>query len=102
LGDRPIVVARELTKVHQEVIRGSFPNILAALHNPRGELTIVVGPRVSEAVTVQSLPEPGRLADEFCHLTETTGLTRRQAIRKLAKEYGQSAREVYAALEAGK
>jgi 16S rRNA (cytidine1402-2'-O)-methyltransferase len=102
LVDRPIIVARELTKVHQEVIRGSFPEILEALTTPRGELTVVVGPRPREASVAARLPEGARLSDEFCHLTETEGLSRRQAISRLAKSYQRPAREVYAALEAGK
>src|SRR5206468_6524016 len=65
LGDRPIVIARELTKVHQEIIRGSFSEILTALPTPRGEFTIVLGPRVKAASEVLALPEPARLVDEF-------------------------------------
>jgi hypothetical protein len=48
------------------------------------------------------LPEPAKLADQFWYLTENKGLSRRQAITKLAKDYQRPAREVYAALEAGK
>jgi len=102
LVDRPIMVARELTKVHQELIRGSFSDVLAALPTPRGEFTIVVGPKAQEAFEAQPLPEPARLVDEFCRLTENEGLSRRQAITKLAKDYQRPAREVYAALEEGK
>jgi 16S rRNA (cytidine1402-2'-O)-methyltransferase len=102
LVDRQIVVTRELTKVHQEFIRGSFTEILAALVTPRGEFTIVVGPRLAGESEAQPLPEPAKLTSEFCHLTENEGLSRRQAITKLAKSYRRRAREVYAALEAGK
>jgi len=102
LGYRPIVVARELTKVHQELIRGSFSQVLAALSTPRGEFTVVVGPRIKEASEAQPLPEPARLVNEFCRLTENEGLSRRQAITRLAKDYQRPAREVYAALEEGK
>jgi len=102
LVDRPIVVARELTKVHQELIRGSFSEVLGALSTPRGEFTVVVGPRMKEASEAQPLPEPARLVIEFCRLTENEGLSRRQAITRLAKNYQRPAREVYAALEEGK
>ena len=44
LGDREIVVARELTKLHEEVLRGTIAEILAHFeeHQPRGEFTLVV------------------------------------------------------------
>ena len=44
LGDREIVVARELTKVHEEVLRGTITEMLThfAENQPRGEFTLVV------------------------------------------------------------
>lgn len=45
LGDRPIAVARELTKLHEEIVRGSISEARAHFqqHEPRGEFTLVVG-----------------------------------------------------------
>jgi 16S rRNA (cytidine1402-2'-O)-methyltransferase len=47
LGDRPLAVARELTKVHEEIWRGSVSAYLTAVgaQTPRGEVTVVVGGR---------------------------------------------------------
>jgi 16S rRNA (cytidine1402-2'-O)-methyltransferase len=48
LGDRPAAVARELTKLHEEVLRGSLPELtatLAARESLKGEFVLVVGPR---------------------------------------------------------
>jgi len=49
LGERPLAVCRELTKMHEEVLRGSAANVAQALRDqfgaaPRGEFTVVVGP----------------------------------------------------------
>ena len=45
-GIRPIVAARELTKVHQEFLRGTAAELAERIFEPRGEYTIVVGPDV--------------------------------------------------------
>lgn len=53
LGDRPAAVARELTKLHEEVVRGSLAGLAAryaATPAPRGEIVLLVGPRQGDAV----------------------------------------------------
>jgi 16S rRNA (cytidine1402-2'-O)-methyltransferase len=43
LPERPLVAARELTKLHEEVLRGTAGEVLEALHEqPRGEFTLVI------------------------------------------------------------
>ena len=57
LGDRPILVACELTKLYEEILRGTPGEILAGFQtrNPRGEYTIVVSPpSPSEALEVDT------------------------------------------------
>ncbi len=101
LGDRPAVVCRELTKVHEELVRGTLSDVLAHLPDPRGEVTVVIGPPQKGAPEPTGLPEDGRLLDEFYHLTES-GLARRDAVSRLAERYAHPSREVYAALERAK
>lgn len=45
LGDRPMAAAREMTKLHEEIVRGPVQRVLAHFkeHSPRGEFTLVVG-----------------------------------------------------------
>ena len=97
LGNRPIVVARELTKMHQQFLRGTANEVLQHLGTPRGEYTVVVGP-LKTADICQLPVSDERLAAEFGHNTEI-GLDRRQAVSTLARKYGRPAREVYAAIE---
>ncbi|MGE0446514.1 MAG: 16S rRNA (cytidine(1402)-2'-O)-methyltransferase [Vicinamibacterales bacterium] len=98
LAERPIMVARELTKAHQEFLRGSASALAQRLHSPRGEFTIVVGPiEVVEDTHVEVSDEV--LASEFWRITETGNLGRRAAINRVAKEHGRPAREVYLAVE---
>lgn len=52
-GDRPAALTRELTKRFEEVVRGTLPELAArfATTEPRGEITLVVGPPPDEAAT---------------------------------------------------
>lgn len=98
LGERQISVGRELTKVHQEFLRGTAFELSQRLISPRGEFTIVVGPRTKHAYTADAVSD-AQLRDEFGRLTEIIRSSRRSAIAELAKRHGQPTREVYAALE---
>jgi len=102
LGDRPLVLARELTKVHQEFLRGTASDLVNRLNETRGEFTVVVGPSAKPRNTPLDLPQDDALANEFRHLTEIGGHDRRGAVSQLAKKYGRPSREVYARLEAVK
>lgn len=98
LGDRPVAICRELTKLHEEVRRGPLAEVVASLPDPRGEFTIVVAP-AEEAEVPAGLPEPDELLEAFGQLTEEEGLDRRAAITRLAERYRVPSREVYAAIE---
>jgi len=101
LGNRPITVARELTKVHQEFLRGTAAMVVDDLTLPRGEFTVVIGP-ADVAEKAVSLPEAPELVLEFGRLTELHGLQRRAAISEMARRYGRTSREIYSMLEAAK
>jgi 16S rRNA (cytidine1402-2'-O)-methyltransferase len=102
-GERPIIAARELTKKHQEFIRGSIRAVSQLLEQTRGELTIVVGPeniqllsnaRCATASMTDAVAMFGRLAE--------SGRSRRAAMVEAANSFGFSVRAVYAAVEAAK
>ncbi|MSQ11312.1 MAG: 16S rRNA (cytidine(1402)-2'-O)-methyltransferase [Dehalococcoidia bacterium] len=82
LGDRRVVVCREMTKLHEEVFRGTLQEALAHFHAPRGEFTLVV-----EGV-----------AEKGPHDTAATGATEADARQLLARlrEQGLSARDAVA------
>jgi 16S rRNA (cytidine1402-2'-O)-methyltransferase len=98
LGNRPAVLARELTKVHEEFLRGDLDSLQAALaqrESPsRGEFTILMGKAVTPVVSTEPLPEAvARL--------ERAGVPRMEAMKQVARERGLSKREVYSAVESG-
>jgi 16S rRNA (cytidine1402-2'-O)-methyltransferase len=101
LGDRPIVVARELTKAHQELIRGTAQSLSASFGQARGEFTVVVGPAVEESGAAVATNEAA-IASEFCYSTEVAGKSRREAINALAKRHKLPSRAVYRIIERAK
>ena len=96
-GDRPLQVARELTKRHEEFIG---PTTAMALEHfrgqsPRGECCVVVG-GCPEPVT---LPWDGAaLTSQLHHLIHRDGLSPSQAARALAQRTGHSRQRLYALL----
>jgi 16S rRNA (cytidine1402-2'-O)-methyltransferase len=98
LGDRPASLGRELTKLHEEVVRGPLSAIVAQLGQPRGEYTVVVSGRTAvEAESVEQVTD-NQLLVEFGHLTEH-GSGRREAIAELASRHHLRSREVFAAID---
>lgn len=96
LGERPILVARELTKAHQELIRGTANMALASLKSLKGEFTIVVGPRPQAAGAVGTASDAEILA-QFGQMEESgTFSSKRQLVAALANKHGRPTREIYA------
>jgi 16S rRNA (cytidine1402-2'-O)-methyltransferase len=98
LGDRPITIARELTKLHEEVVRTIASQTPPVPITERGEFTIVLGPYQTPA------PEPDRVDDatlsaHFYRMTKSEGLPRRAALVSTAEKFGLSPNELYARLE---
>ena len=96
-GDRPLYVARELTKRHEEFIGPTTATALEHFrgHPPRGECCIVVG-GCPEPVT---LPWDGdALVAQLQHLIHSDGLSSSQAARVLAQRSGHSRQRLYALL----
>jgi len=101
VGNVNVVLARELTKLHEEVTAGTLDDLNA--HEPRGEYTVVVELGHLPVSAGASDPiSPARLSKEFGEATNTLGMTRRQAISSLSRKYGLQASAVYAMLEEAK
>ncbi len=104
LGDRPAAVARELTKLHEEVRRG--PLVALAAHYldagpPRGEIVIVVGPPLAEAAVgeaelddrLRAALATMRVKDAATAVAGATGLSRREVYARALALVPPSAEE---------
>ena len=98
LGDREAALGRELTKLHEEVLRGSLSAVLARLGEPRGEFTVVVAGGTDDSATTDEQVPDHQLFMEFGRLTEK-GFGRREAIAELAERHGLRSRVVFAAID---
>lgn len=101
LGERPIMIARELTKLHEEIIHLTAAAGKDRPITERGEFTIVLGPQPTTPPSRPSGTEVSddTLADYFYHMTESDGCSRRQAVAETARKFGLSPNDVYARLE---
>jgi 16S rRNA (cytidine1402-2'-O)-methyltransferase len=95
LGDRPACLAREVTKLHEEFLRGKLSEIAASLEErpARGEITLIIGPEASEARhhadSAQSL---AARVEELMHQAK---LDRKEALKLAARERGMTRRAAY-------
>lgn len=97
-GDRPIMVGRELTKMHQEFLRGTAIEISKRLETTaKGEFTVVVGPMTNFTTLVNVSDDD--IAAEFERQTKIGAATRRAALSATARCFGVSAKDVYSAVE---
>jgi len=92
-GDAEVAVARELTKLHEEIISGPMTSVLAQLvarGRIPGEITLVIGraPRVREEVS------PADITAEFERL-RASGMRRNDAVKLVAEKFGLRKNDVY-------
>ena len=99
IGDCEVSVGRELTKIHEQLVRGPISETLTALVDERGEFTVVVNVgRIPDKASICA-PTPSTLAREFGEMTASEQLSRRKAVNVLARRHGMPPNEVYKALE---
>lgn len=96
-GDRQGAMARELTKLHQEVVRGALPDLAAEVgsrESLKGEVVLLVGPPVSDAAKTAAPADSEEVRARLAELI-AGGMKRAQAAKQVAAEYGMPRAEVY-------
>ncbi len=96
LGDRRAALARELTKMHEEVLRGPLSQLLVSVSErpPKGEITLVIEGAIHEH---KPEPDPDELARRARDLM-ATGIDRKEAMARVAQDAGVARRKVFDAL----
>jgi len=102
VGNCQITIGHELTKLHEELVRGQILDVLDGPLEERGEFTVVVFIGDITDNELPAAPSPSELVTEFCDMTVNREKTRRQAIGILARKHGFSPNAIYAVLEAAK
>mgnify|MGYP000605792403 CR=1 FL=1 len=101
-GDRPASLARELTKMHEEILRGSLEKLArwAEAVDVRGEFTLVVAGAEEAKVREGGPPQPSseeRLAEALAWMDQRTkeGVGKKDAAKEAARRFSLPAREIY-------
>ena len=102
VGDCQVAIGRELTKAHEELVRGPISRVMLELLEARGEFTVVVDiGRMTNTTTTEPAGD-AEISREFGVLTKTRALRRREAIARVARRHGRTSNDVYAAIERAK
>lgn len=95
-----IVVARELTKLHEEFLRQTVATArreLAGRDRIRGEITLLVEMPPRSSAQPEAVPE--KIAERVARIQSETGADEMDALKRLARELGQSKSELYRELQ---
>ena len=94
LGDRQISICRELTKIHEEFIRGSISDVLEKLE-PRGEMVVIVEGSAESEEDIQRNNRNEMTLEEHYKFYENQGLDKKEIIKKIAKDRNVNKNEIY-------
>lgn len=95
LGNREIVLARELTKIHEEFIRGNISTVLEQIVDCKGEFVIIVrgNDKTKNEIEIEDLNQ--KTLEEHYKFYESKGLEKKEIIKKIAKDRNIEKNEVY-------
>ena len=95
LGNRQIALAREMTKIHEEFIRGSVENILKNLGEPRGEYVIALEGSGVDKKELQKENLNKLSLESHYNFYENQGMDKKEIIKRIAKDRSKTKNEIY-------
>ena len=95
IGERKIVIARELTKVYEEFIRGNIEEIIEKTKEAKGEMIILIqGAHETTLTEAQELFQNLSLEEHYSYY-EKQGLEKKEIVKRMAKDRGVPKNEIY-------
>ena len=95
LGNRKIVLARELTKIHEEFIRDTVSNILSQIEEVKGEFVILIDGNIESQKDVEKANLNDKTLEEHYDFYDRQGLCKKEIIKKIAKDRDVNKNEIY-------
>ena len=95
LENRKIVIARELTKIHEEFIKGTAKEILEKYTEPKGEHVILIEANPIKQEDEEKLKINNMTIEEHYKYYENKGFSKNEIIKKIAKDKGVNKNEIY-------
>lgn len=95
IGERKVVIARELTKIHEEFIRGNIEEIIEKTKKAKGEMIILIeGAQETTLAETQGAFQNLSLEEHYSYY-EKQGLDKKEIVKKMAKDRGVPKNEIY-------
>ena len=95
IGDRNICLAREITKIHEEHIRGKISEMLEKINEPKGEYVLILeGNNKSEKEEKREILNEMSLEEHFEYYKKQ-GFDKKEIIKKIAKDRNTNKNEIY-------
>ncbi len=91
MGDRKACLARELTKIHEEFLRGSISELIEVVDELKGEMVLVLEGNTADREKVIDLSEINAMIQQFIE----TGVSASEAIKEVSKITGLNKNEIY-------
>ena len=92
IGKRKIVLAREITKIHEEFIRGNIDEIIEKSQNLKGEMILLI--EGNNEIVKENILNNLSLEEHY-NVYEKQGLNKKEIIKKIAKDRGVNKNEIY-------
>ena len=95
LGDRKIVLARELTKIHEEFIRGTLSTVIEQIVDIKGEFVVLLEGNSTSKQQKQILDLNKLSLEEHYKYYEKKGMDKKNIVKQIAKDRNVSKNEIY-------
>lgn len=95
IGNRKIVLAREITKIHEEYIRGTVSDVLEKVQNPKGEFVLVLEGNSTDAKSEKQELLCGLSLEEHYDYYKKQNLDKKEIVKNIAKDRNTNKNEIY-------